>query len=63
MNDGLDELIGDADLPTPQIPTAAEVLARARRVDAQASAARGSSRPVDSGSKVHPQLRVRRTKR
>lgn len=61
MNDGLDDLISDAELPLPQIPSASEVLARARRVESQVSAARGSNRPVDSGSAVHPRLRVGRT--
>lgn len=60
--DGLDELIAAAEGPLMVIPAASEVLARAKRADTAARAAQGSNRPVDSGSSVHPRLRVGKAK-
>lgn len=60
--DGLDDLIAAAEGPLMVIPAASEVLARAKRADTAARAAQGSNRPVDSGSSVHPRLRVGKAK-
>jgi hypothetical protein len=56
----LAELLAAADEELVEIPTADAVEARAKQLRAAEVAARapGSNRPVDSGSKMHPQLRA-----